>query len=92
MNKKIIAVFTGNRAEYGLQFPILKAIDRHPKLEYRLIVSGAHLDDNFGRTLKEIKDDGFKIHAEVKIDMDQDDLHSTANAIGSVILSLSDIL
>ena len=92
MNKKIIAVFTGNRAEYGLQFPILKAIDRHPKLEYRLIVSGAHLDDNFGRTLKEIKDDGFKIHAEVKIDMDQDDLHSTANAIGSGILSLSDIL
>ena len=26
MKKRIIAVFTGNRAEYGLQFPILKAI------------------------------------------------------------------
>ena len=42
--KKIIAVFTGNRAEYGLQYPVLKAIDAHPDLEYRLIVSGAHLD------------------------------------------------
>ena len=92
MNKKIIAVFTGNRAEYGLQFPILKAIDRHPNLDYRLIVSGAHLDDNFGRTLKEIEDDGFRVDAEVKIDMDHDDLHSTANAIGSGILSLSDKL
>ena len=32
MGKRIIAVFTGNRAEYGLQFPILKAIDEHPDL------------------------------------------------------------
>ena len=26
-DKRIVAVFTGNRAEYGLQFPVLKAID-----------------------------------------------------------------
>ena len=51
MRPRTIAVFTGNRAEYGLQLPILKAIDQHPELEYRLIVSGAHLDDNFGKTL-----------------------------------------
>ena len=49
--KKIIAVFTGNRAEYGLQYPVLKAIDAHPDLEYRLIVSGAHLDKNFGNLI-----------------------------------------
>ena len=64
MKKRIIAVFTGNRAEYGLQVPILRAIDMHPKLEYRLIVSGAHLDKNFGQTVKEIESDGFKISAE----------------------------
>ena len=57
MKKKVIAVFTGNRAEYGLQFPILKAIDEHPDLEYRLIVSGAHLDKNFGDTLKKVISD-----------------------------------
>jgi UDP-hydrolysing UDP-N-acetyl-D-glucosamine 2-epimerase len=89
MNKRVIGVFTGNRAEYGLQYPILKAIDEHPELEYRLIVSGAHLDNNFGKTLEEIEKDGFTIHAEVKIDMDEDDLYSTANAIGSGIISLS---
>jgi UDP-N-acetylglucosamine 2-epimerase (non-hydrolysing)/GDP/UDP-N,N'-diacetylbacillosamine 2-epimerase (hydrolysing) len=53
--KRVVAVFTGNRAEYGLQFPILKAIAAHPGLEYKLIVSGAHLDRNFGRTLSEIR-------------------------------------
>ena len=52
MNKKrVIAVFSGNRAEYGLQIPILQAINNHPLLEYRLIVSGAHLDNNFGSCL-----------------------------------------
>ena len=69
MRKRRIAVFTGNRAEYGLQFPILKAIDKHPQLDYYLLVSGAHLDKNFGRTLDEIKRDGFHIDAEIKIDM-----------------------
>ena len=50
MKKRKIAVFTGNRAEYGLQFPILKAINEHPDLDYKLLVSGAHLDQNFGPT------------------------------------------
>ena len=90
--KRVVAVFTGNRAEYGLQFPILKAIQAHPDLEYRLIVSGAHLDDNFGRTLKEIENDGFTIHAEVKIDMTADHLQATAQAIGSGVLSVSEAL
>ncbi|KZD12192.1 UDP-N-acetylglucosamine 2-epimerase [Oceanibaculum pacificum] len=91
--KRVIAVFTGNRAEYGLQYPILKAIQAHPALEYRLLVSGAHLDPNFGRTLNEIAADGFEIHAEVTIDMAADDqAGATAKAIGSGILAISDAL
>lgn len=87
--KRVVAVFTGNRAEYGLQFPILKAISERPDLEYRLIVSGAHLDRNFGRTLAEIEKDGFKVHAEVKIEMAADTLFATANAIGTGVVSMS---
>lgn len=92
MTKRKIAVFTGNRAEYGLQYPILKAIDAHPDLEYQLLVSGAHLDNNFGRTLDEIRDDGFHIDAEVKIDMDVDSKIATAQAIGSGVLAISQAL
>ena len=57
MKKRIVAVFTGNRAEYGLQYPVLNAINDHPDLDYKLIVSGAHLDQNFGRTLEEIENE-----------------------------------
>lgn len=92
MSKRTIAIFTGNRAEYGLQYPILRAVDKHPDLDYRLLVSGAHLDPNFGRTLDEIRTDGFRIDAEVKIDMDAGSLFATAQAIGSGILAISRVL
>lgn len=88
-NKRKVAVFTGNRAEYGLQYPMLKAINEHPGLEYQLMVSGAHLDDNFGRTLDEIRNDGFRIDTEVKIEMSGDSRIATAQAIGSGVLAIS---
>lgn len=92
MSKRTVAIFTGNRAEYGLQYPILRAVDKNPGLDYRLLVSGAHLDPNFGRTLDEIRADGFRIDAEVKIEMDAGTLFATAQAIGSGILAISRVL
>lgn len=92
MSKRTIAIFTGNRAEYGLQYPILRAVDKHPDLDYRLLVSGAHLDVHFGHTLDEIRKDGFRIDAEVKIEMDAGSLFATAQAIGSGIIEISKVL
>lgn len=89
MTNRLIGVFTGNRAEYGLQVPLLRAIERHPTLDYCLFVSGAHLADEFGSTLSEIEDDGFNIHAEIKIDITGSDKASVARAIGSGILSMT---
>jgi UDP-hydrolysing UDP-N-acetyl-D-glucosamine 2-epimerase len=92
MNKRKIAVFTGNRAEYGLQYPILRAIAADPRLEYFLLAGGAHLQQDFGRTTAEIEADGFHIYREVEIRMQQDTLFATAQAIGTGIISLSKIL
>lgn len=87
-----IAIFTGNRAEYGLQYPIIKAVDAHPELEYYLLVSGAHLDEDFGKTSAEIARDGFAVYREIRITMKNDNLFGTAEAIGTGILSLSVVL
>lgn len=92
MTKRTIAVFTGNRAEYGLQHPILRAIKAHPDLDYRLIVSGAHLDPDFGSTIAEIRKDGFEIHAEVKIDLHEHGAGRTSRAIGTGVLSMTEAL
>ncbi len=90
--RRRVAVFTGNRAEYGLQFPILQAIAAHPALELYLLVSGAHLDQDFGYTLREIEADGFRVHREVRLEMGSDTLLGTVRAIGSGILALAPIL
>jgi UDP-hydrolysing UDP-N-acetyl-D-glucosamine 2-epimerase len=92
MTQRKIAVFTGNRAEYGLQYPILRAIAADPRLEYFLLAGGAHLQQDFGRTMAEIEADGFHVYREVEIRMQQDTLFATAQAIGTGILSLSKIL
>lgn len=90
--QRTIAVFTGNRAEYGLQLPILRAIQAHPDLRLLLFVSGAHLDPDFGRTKSEIEADGFTIDAEIRIDMPTDSLIGTAYAIGSGVISMTEAL
>ena len=87
-----IAIFTGNRAEYGLQYPIIKAISESKKLKYFLLVSGAHLDEKFGYTKKEIEKDGFRVYSEIKAKVKADDLFSTTQAIGNIILNLSKVL
>ncbi len=92
MARRKIAIFTGNRAEYGLLCPVIRAIAAHPGLEPFLLVSGAHLEDNFGRTVAEIEHDGLAVYREVKLTMPADNLVATAQAIGSGILDLSRIL
>ena len=91
-NKRTIAIFTGNRAEFGLQYPILQAINEHKDLEYKLIVSGAHLEKDFGETLNEIQKDGFKISAEIKIDSSQNVLSFTPIAIADCAKKMAEEL
>lgn len=90
--KRKIAVFSGNRAEYGLQYPILKALSSDERIECYLLAGGAHLQQDFGKTLAEIEADGFKVYRQVEIEMQQDTLFATAQAIGTGILSISRIL
>ncbi len=89
MRERRVGFFTGNRSEYGLLFPILEAVAADPRLEYRLLVSGAHLKEDFGRTLDEIEGDGFHVDAEVPIDHGDDDLLGATRAIGSGVLGTS---
>ena len=60
MSKRIVAL-TGIRSEYDILFSVLKAIDAHPDLEAEVIVSGAHLSPQFGYTVRQIEEDGFRI-------------------------------
>ena len=55
---KKIAVITATRAEYGLLSPVIKALRERedPNLRTELIVTGTHLSEAYGRTVREIDD------------------------------------
>ncbi|MBN1275033.1 UDP-N-acetylglucosamine 2-epimerase (hydrolyzing) [Candidatus Woesearchaeota archaeon] len=54
-----ITYITGTRADYGLMRKTLKAIEAHPDLQLTIIATGMHLMPTFGKTIKDIIDDGF---------------------------------
>lgn len=91
MNRKI-AVLTGTRAEYGILRPILKRINAHPKLDLYLIVTGMHLSNEFGCTIKEIEKDGFKIYANIDTLSKEDSGAAMSKYIGTTIVKLSEVL
>src|SRR5204863_3119660 len=61
-----VAYVTGTRADYGLFSEPLKRIREHPRLELSLIVTGMHLEPQFGSTINEIEADAMPIAARVQ--------------------------
>lgn len=90
--RRKIAVFTGNRAEFGLLLPVIQEIKASDDLELQLLVAGAHLDPSFGRTIDVIKNNQLDIAAEISIDLADDDLYSTAVAVGEGVQGVAKAL
>lgn len=89
--KRKIAVTTGSRAEYGILRPVIEKIKNSNKLELCLIVSGMHLSTKFGKTINEIKHDGFKILSTVEMIPTNDSPFDSAINLGNGIISFSKI-
>ena len=80
-----IAVVTVARSDYGILYPILKALRVDDAMDLQLIVAAAHLDPKFGNTVEEIERDGFAIASRVPIKMAGDSRLDVALAIGAGI-------
>ncbi len=90
--RRKIAVFTGNRAEYGLQYPILRAIAADPRLDYQLLAGGTHLAEDFGHTAAEIEADGFQVARQVRVPVRPPSPAYTAQSIADTMQTVSCIL
>lgn len=68
---KKIAVVTSTRAEYGLLSPVIKRLRTHEndRLRVDLIVTGTHLSNSYGMTVKEIDD---RIDQRIPISVNSD--------------------
>lgn len=87
-----IAVLTGTRANYGRLLPVMQAVQRHPDLGLKLLVTGMHLDPSRGNTYREIEKDGFAIDYKIPVPLEDGDGPAMARALGNMIVSLTDVL
>lgn len=66
---KKVCVITAARSEYGLLRWLMEEIRGDDVLELQLVVTGAHLSEEFGMTYHEIENDGFKIDEKVDLSL-----------------------
>lgn len=75
---KKICVITTTRADYGLFYPLIKALKN---FNLQILATGTHFSAAFGNSYKEIEKDGFKIDFKAPLDIDSSSEQSVAASI-----------
>lgn len=86
-----ICVITGTRAEYGLLYWTMNALQVDDEVNLSICVTGMHLSPEFGLTYKKIHEDGFIIHEKVETLLSSDTTIGISKSIGLGIISFSEV-
>ena len=90
--KRMICVVTGSRAEYGLLYWVMREIESAEDLELQLVVTGMHLESEFGSTYQEIEKDGFRIDRKVEMLLSADTPSAISKSTGLGMVGFSDAI
>lgn len=88
LKRKIVAV-TGARSEYDVLFPILEKLNSDADFEVQIIVTGAHLSENYGKTVTNIENDGFVISDRIYSLVNSDEKIGRIISLGNQIPSFA---
>lgn len=80
VRKRKIAIVTSTRADWGLLKDIAAGLRECDTAEVRIIATNMHLNPDYGMTMTEIIDDGFKIDAKVDMTPKSNSPMDTARA------------
>lgn len=86
-----ICVITGTRADYGLLYWTMKALQADESVDLSICVTGMHLSPEFGLTYKKILDDGFIINEKVETLLSSDTTVGVSKSIGLGTISFSEV-
>ncbi len=91
-NKKIfrVAVLTATRAEYGLLVPVMRALSNMGGIYPYMLVTGMHLEKDFGTTVSCIEEDGFPIATKIPILSGGDTACDTSIAMARALTGFGD--
>ena len=91
-DRRTVCAVTGTRADFGLLRWTLDAIRKHPNLALQLVVTGAHLDSDYGNTRAEVEGLGFSVDAKVPLGTLGGDSQAIGHALADATRGLSDAL
>lgn len=87
-----IAVVSTSRADYSHLFWVLHDLRDEPRIDLRLIITGALLSEEFGSAAAEIERDGLRIDERVECLLSSDTDVGMAKTIGVATLGLAEVL
>ena len=90
MKRKVYLVTT-NRADYGLQTNLIYLLKKNKKINFKLIVAGAHHDKKYGSTINEIIKNKNKIDFHFKVQIKKSDSLSTLTSMSESLKKFSKI-
>lgn len=90
MNK--VCIITAARSEYGLLKWVIDGAYNDPELELQLVVTGAHLSEDHGNTVRFIEEDGYPIVARVDMHLASDNRKDIVRSMGYCSTGMSDVL
>jgi GDP/UDP-N,N'-diacetylbacillosamine 2-epimerase (hydrolysing) len=90
--KKVVYI-TGARSDFGPTLPTLRDIEKHDGIELSLIVTGMHLLEKYGNTVKEVEKSGLKVARTVPILIKDDDANKEmALTTGNCVMEMTKVL
>ena len=84
-----VCFFTGSRADYGLLKPLIEKFQNRKQFKTDVIVSGSHLSQRHGFTIKEIIKDNIKVIHKIDLNIKGDHPHDISNYIGKTVKLVS---
>jgi UDP-hydrolysing UDP-N-acetyl-D-glucosamine 2-epimerase len=88
--RRKIAVVSTSRADYGLLYWVLRALDASPRATLQLVLMGPHYSRAHGLTHRAVRADGFRPAAEIRTVPVDDSDAAVARSVGRATAQLAD--
>lgn len=89
---KKVCIITAARSEYGLLKWVIDGVYKDKELELQLVVTGAHLSEEHGKTVQFIEEDGYPIAARVDMHLAFENKSDIVRSMGYCSMGMAQVL
>ncbi|MGI9526131.1 MAG: UDP-N-acetylglucosamine 2-epimerase [Weeksellaceae bacterium] len=86
-----VCIVTGTRAEFGLLRPLIEKIEKDKDFQLQLVATGMHLSPEFGNTINEIEEKGYKVDKKVECLVSSDSAVGVSKSMALALSGFADV-